>query len=87
MENLKFKLLDWLPFILLAIPVSVMMYIKYGNPSDGFMDTLNTISAWIFVSPLLLIVWGLFDSMFNSDEEPKSCKCCCCKCHCCEGEN
>ena len=86
MENLKFKLLDWLPFILLAITVSAMMYIKYGNPSDGFMDTLNIISAWIFVSPLLLILCGLFYSLFNSDEDSKACKCCCCKCHCCKGE-
>lgn len=82
----KILLINWLPLILFAIPLSTLMYIKYGNPSEGFFDVLNTIGAWIFVSPLLLIIVGLTLSIFDSEESNKKCKCCKC-CHCCKGGN
>ena len=82
----KILLINWLPLILFAIPLSTMLYITHGNPSEYFMETLNTICAWIFVSPLLLIIVGLTLSLFDIEEDSKKCKCCCCKCHCCKGE-
>ena len=82
----KILLINWLPLILFAIPMSTMVYIKYGSPSDGFFDVINTIGALVFVSPLLLIIVGLTLSLFDREEDNKKCNCCCCKCHCFKGE-
>lgn len=84
--KLKYKVmfLNSLPFILLIMPMSLMMYITYGNPSEEFLDILNTISAWIFVSPLLLIVAACFIHLFDTSKEVEKC---CCKCKCCCNKN
>lgn len=82
----KILLINWLPLILFAIPLSTMAYIKYGSPSDILFDVINTIGAFIFVSPLLLLIVGLTLSIFDREEDNKICKCCCKCCHCCKGE-
>lgn len=82
MENLKWKLLDWLPYILISIPFTVMFYIKYGNPSERFFELANTISLWIFLSPMLFFLLAVIVGLFYIDDYDK-CNCCC-KCHCCK---
>lgn len=81
----KILLINWLPLILFLIPLSTMLYVIHGNPSEYFMETINTICALIFVSPLLLIIVGLTLSLFDREEDDKKCNCC--KCCCCKGDN
>lgn len=82
----KVVIINYLPLVLLALPTLLMVYIKYGNPSENFFETINVVGAWILVSPILLICWGAWNSMFDDNkEEPKSCECCC-KCKCCKNK-
>ena len=46
------------PFLLLTLIFSLITYLSYGEPSEVFLDTLNTICAWILVLPFLLMLAG-----------------------------
>lgn len=84
MENLKWKLLDWLPYILISVPFTIMFYVKYGNPSEKFFEILNAISVWVLLSPMLFFLLAMIVGLFYIDDYDKCC-CKCCKC-CNKGE-
>lgn len=83
----KIKIVNYLPWIIFSVPTIVILYAKFGNPSERFFEIANTVSLYIVFTPIFLFLFAMlyftingdFDSM---DDECKSC----CKCCCCKGE-
>lgn len=88
MKRFYVFLLTHIPILIISIPLIVLFYAKYGEPSERFFEIVNTVSVYIVFTPIFLfLIGGLYmtitDGFDNSDFK---CKCCCKCCHCCKGE-
>ena len=87
-QKTKALLANYLPLILLSMPLVFILYTSFGNPSEVFFETVEAISLFIFSIFLMVGVTGIAMAFYVSPEESKrrrECKCCC-KCCCCKGE-
>lgn len=83
----KNKIVNNLPWVLFSVPMIVILYAKFGNPSERFFETANIVSVYIVFTPVILfLLGGLYMTIINGFEKMDNrCKCCC-KCCCCKGE-
>lgn len=88
MSKLRKLLLNNLDLVILSAPIMFFLYFKFGNPSEAFFETVETIAHFIFSIFLIAVVTVIAMGFYVSPEESKrrrECKCCC-KCCCCKGE-
>ena len=80
----KIKIVNYLPWAIFLVPTMVILYAKFGNPSELFFETVETIAHFIFSVFLIVGVTVVAMAFYVSPEESKrrrECKCCC-KCCC-----
>lgn len=88
-QKTKIKIVNNLPLIIFSIPMILILYVKFGNPSEGFFETVEAIAHFIISVFLIIGVTIIAMAFYVSPEESKrrrECKCCC-KCHCYKGDN
>ena len=74
--------------IIYIIPISVVLYIYFGEPSEEIMDTINTISVYLIFTPVVLYLLVALFLVLNGDlvrEDKYKCHCKCCY-KCCKEE-
>lgn len=83
----KIKIINNLHWMLFSVPMIVILYVKFGNPSEEFFEIANIVSLYIVFTPIFLILLGTLYFTINGDFDKLNDKCkCCCKCCCCKGE-
>ena len=87
-QKTKIKIINNLPFVLFLVPMMVILYAKFGNPSEVFFETVEAIAHFIFSVFLIVGVTVVAMAFYVSPEESKRRRECkrCCKCCCCKGE-
>ena len=92
-QKTRIKIVNYLPCILFSVPVMVILYAKFGNPSERFFEIANTVSLYIVFTPIFLFLFTILYFTISGAFEKMDDKCkCCCKCfcknyHCCKGES
>lgn len=84
MKRIFKTILTYLPMIIYIIPISVVLYIYFGEPSEEIMDTINTITVHLIFTPVVLYLLVALFLVLNGDLDREDkhkghCKCCCCK--------
>ena len=88
MKKLRNLLLNNLDLVVISAPMMIILYVKFGNPSEVFFETVESIALFIISIFLIVGVTVISMAFYVSPEESKrrrECKCCC-KCCCCKGE-
>lgn len=86
-QKTKIKIANNLPFVLFLVPMTVILYAIYGNPSERFFEIANTVSLYIVFTPVVLFLLAMLYFTINGDFDNMDDRCkCCCKCCCCKGE-
>lgn len=88
-QKTKNIIANYLPLLLFSLAPIFVLYTKFGNPSEGFFETVEAIAHFIISVFLIIGVTIIAMAFYVSPEESKrrrECKCCC-KCHCCKGDN
>lgn len=87
-QKTKNIIANYLPLIIFSIPMILILYVKFGNPSEVFFEAVEAIAHFIFSVFLLVGVTIIATAFYVSPEESKrrrECKCCCKYC-CCKGD-
>ena len=86
-QKTKIKIVNYLPCMLFLVPMMIILYAIYGNPSERFFEIANTVSIYIIFTPVILfLLGGLYMAITDGfDKMDNKCKCCC-KCCSCKGE-
>lgn len=88
MKKLRNLLLNNLDLVVLSAPIMFFLFFKFGNPSELFFETVESISLFIISIFLIVGVTVVAMAFYVSPEESKrrrECKCCCKYC-CCKGD-
>lgn len=86
-QKTKIKIVNNLPFVLFLVPMMVILYAIYGNPSERFFEIANTVPLYIVFTPIFLFLFAMLYFTINGDFDKLNDKCKrCCKCCCCKGE-
>lgn len=89
MKKLRNLLINNLDLVVLSAPIMFFLFLKFGNPSEGFFEAVEAIAHFTISIFLLVGVTVVAMAFYVSPEESKRRRECksCCKCCCCKGEN
>lgn len=88
MKKLRNLLLNNLDLVVLSAPIMFFLFFKFGNPSEVFFETVESIALFIISIFLITGVTVVAMAFYVSPEESKRRRECkrCCNCCCCKGE-
>ena len=86
-QKTKIKIVNNLPYVLFSVPMMIVLYATYGNPSERFFEIANTVALYVVFTPVILFLFAMLYFTINGDFNSVNDKCkCCCKCCSCKGE-
>lgn len=84
MKRIFITIITYLAMIIYIISTSIVLCINFGEPSEGVMDSINTISVYLIFTPVVLYLLVVLFLVLNGDlarEDKYKCHCkCCYKC-------